>query len=80
MAFGQFEKMILIVNNCVKNVPIRRFFWSVFSYIQTEYGEILSISPYSVQMRKNTDQKKLPIWTLYTQQIPVYTLKDSKIS
>ena len=25
MAFGQFEKMILIVNNCVKNVPIRIF-------------------------------------------------------
>ena len=31
-------------------------FWSVFSHIQTEYEEILRISPYSVQMRENTDQ------------------------
>ena len=41
----------------VKSVPIRSFFWSVFSRIRTEYGEIRSISPYSVQMRENTDQK-----------------------
>ena len=32
-------------------------FWSVFSRIWTEYGEILRISPYSVRMRQNTDQK-----------------------
>ena len=31
-------------------------FWSVFSSIRTEYGEIQSISPHSVQMRENTDQ------------------------
>ena len=28
---------------------------------------ILRISPYSVRMRENTDQKKLRIWTLFTQ-------------
>ena len=33
------------------------YFWSVFSLIWTEYGETGSISPYSVQMRENTDQK-----------------------
>ena len=33
------------------------FFCSVFSNIWTEYGEILRISPYSVQMLENTDQK-----------------------
>ena len=27
------------------------FFWSLFSHIRTEYGEILHISPYSVRMR-----------------------------
>ena len=27
----------------------------------------LSISPYSVRMRENTDQKKLRIWTLFVQ-------------
>ena len=43
------------------------FFWSVFSCIRTVYGEIQSISPYSVRMQENTDQKKLRIWTLFTQ-------------
>ena len=33
------------------------FLWSVFSRIWTEYGAILRISPYSVRMRENTDQK-----------------------
>ena len=31
-------------------------FWSVFSRIRTEYGEILRISPYSVRMWENADQ------------------------
>ena len=31
-------------------------FWSAFSRIRTEYGEILRISPYSVRMRENADQ------------------------
>ena len=33
------------------------FFRSVFSRIRTECGEMRSISPYSVRMRENTDQK-----------------------
>ena len=33
------------------------FFWSVFSRISTKYREILCISPYSLQMRENTDQE-----------------------
>ena len=41
------------------------FFWSVFSRIWTEYEEVRGISPYSVQMRENTGQKKLRIWTLH---------------
>ena len=53
--------------HCVKRVQIRSFFWSVFSRIRTEYGEILRISPYSVWMRGNTDQKKLRILTHFTQ-------------
>ena len=32
-------------------------FWSVFSRIRTEYGEIHCISPYLIWMRENTDQK-----------------------
>ena len=45
----------------------RVFFWSVFSRIRTEYRDFLRISPYLVRMRENTDQKKLHIWTLFTQ-------------
>ena len=36
--------------------PYSELFWSAFSRIRTEYGEILPISPYSVQMRENADQ------------------------
>ena len=43
------------------------FFWSVFSCIRKEYGDLLHKSPYSVQIQENTDQKKLRIWTLFTQ-------------
>ena len=32
--------------HCVKSVQIRGFFWSAFSRIPTEYGEIRSISHY----------------------------------
>ena len=30
-------------NHCVKSVQIRSFFWSVFSCIRTEYGDLLRI-------------------------------------
>ena len=36
-------------------------FWSVFYRSRTEYGEI-SISPYSVRMRENTDQNNSEYW------------------
>ena len=39
-----------------KNSSCLELFWSVFSCSQTEYGEILRISPYLVQMPENTDQ------------------------
>ena len=53
----------IINGHCVKSVQIRSFFWSVFSRIWT----VSRISPCSVRMRENTDQKKLRIWTLFTQ-------------
>ena len=37
--------------------PYLEFFWSVFSRIRIEYGEILRISPYSDQMWEKMDQK-----------------------
>ena len=33
------------------------FFWSVFSRIWTEYGDLQSKSPYSVRMQENADLK-----------------------
>ena len=36
--------------------PYSDLFWSVFSLIQSEYEEILCISPYSVNIRRNADQ------------------------
>ena len=53
--------------HCAKSVQIRSGFWSVFSRIRTEYGEILRISLHSIRMRENMDQKSLRIWTLFKQ-------------
>ena len=35
--------------------PYSELFWSAFSRIRTEYGEILRIFPYSVRMQENTN-------------------------
>ena len=50
--------------HCVKSVQIRNFSGPYFPAfgLNTE-----RFSPYSVRMRVNTDQKKLRIWTLFTQ-------------
>ena len=37
--------------------PYSEFFWSMIYHIRTECGEILHISPYSLWMRENKDQK-----------------------
>ena len=40
-----------------KNCPYLELFWSAFSRIRTELGEVRSIYLYSVQIRENMDQK-----------------------
>ena len=40
-----------------KMCPYSELFWTVFSGIQPENGLIQSISPYSVRMQENPDQK-----------------------
>ena len=50
--FEFFFKIIPLREKC----PYSELFWSVFSRIWTEYGEIRSISLYSVRTRKNTNQ------------------------
>ena len=48
---------IQLDQHCVKSVQIQSYFWSVFSCIRTEYGAMLRISPYSVRIQENKDQK-----------------------
>ena len=56
----QFKKM----NECEYSLeitlrekcPYLELFWSAFSRVWTEYGEILRISTYSIRIRENTDQ------------------------
>ena len=46
----------LFIARLRKKCPYSKLFWSAFSRIQTEYGEIRSVSPYSARMREITDQ------------------------
>ena len=52
------KTQILEQNYCLKSVQIRIFFRTALSHIWTEYGDLKSKSPYSVQIRENTDKKK----------------------
>ena len=42
----------------LEKCPYLELFWSTFSHIRTEYGEVLRIPQYSVRMQKNADQNK----------------------
>ena len=64
---GYDTTIVLGIVHCVKSDQIWSFFWSVFSCIRTRYGDLLGKSPYSVRVQESTDQKKLRIWTLFTQ-------------
>ena len=43
--------------HCVKIVQMRSYFWSVFSCIRIEYGDLLRKSLYSVRIQENMGQK-----------------------
>ena len=53
--------------HCVKIVQIRSFLRSVLSCVKTKHRVLHPKSLYSVWLRENKDQKKLRIWTLFTQ-------------
>ena len=44
-------------NNISQSLFVFGVFWSVFSHIRTEYGDLLRKSPYSVWIQENVDQK-----------------------
>ena len=55
-----YDRGILSKFHCCslrQKCPCLEFFWPAFSRIWTDYGEILCISPYSVRMLENTNQK-----------------------
>ena len=52
LTFVKYE-IITLREKC----PHSQFFWSIFSLIRTEYGEMWNISRYSTQMRRNTDHE-----------------------
>ena len=66
--------------HCVKSVQIRSFFWSIFSCIRTEYGDLRNKSPYSVRIQENTDQKNLRIRTLFMQCLITIQLSKKVVS
>ena len=44
-----------------KKCSYSELFWSAFSRIRTEYGEILRISPYLVRMQENAGKMRIRI-------------------
>ena len=51
---------VLLQTHCIKSAQIRSFFWSVFSCIRTDYGDLLRKSSYSVRIQENMALKKIP--------------------
>ena len=54
-------------DHCVKKCPYSEFFWSAFSFIGTEYGEIRSISSY---MRSETNIVLRILWSALRSALP----------
>ena len=56
--------------------PYSEFFWFVVSPIQTELGEIRSISPYLVRMWENTGQR-ISEYGRFLRSVPLYYLTNT---
>ena len=56
-----------------------QFFWSIFSLIRNEYGEMWNISRYSAQMRRNTDQENSEHGQFWRRVICVSTELNKKV-
>ena len=55
--FNSLKSYILKPYNSLrKNCPYSELFYSAFSPIRTEYGEIRTVCPNSVQIRENAEQ------------------------
>ena len=58
--------------NCVKCVQIRSFFWSVFSRIQTEYGEILRSFFWSVFSPIRTEYGEILVFGHFSRSVQIW--------
>ena len=67
---------ILCPLHCVKSVQIRSFFWSVFSSIWTEYGDIRSISPYSFRNAGKCGTEKIPYLDIFHTMLSITFLRN----
>ena len=56
-------------DHCMGSVQVWSFMWSIFSRIQTEYGNLLSKYPCLLERGWQYRSEKLRIWTLFTQRI-----------
>ena len=65
LCYPYFYLVIMKKIHCLKSVQIRSFFWSVFSFTRTEYGDLRSKYPYSVRIQENTEQKKSPYLDIF---------------
>ena len=55
---ASFDKSMKAVTTTLREkCPYSEFFWSIFSHIWTNYGDLLCISLYSIRMGENADQK-----------------------
>ena len=63
VVFPSWTRFFVKLTSCVAfgSASSASFFESIVP-IEAEYGEILGISPYSVQMRENTDHRNFRIW------------------
>ena len=62
-----FSGLLMKSESLRKKCPYSELLGSVFSRILTEYGEVRSISPYSVQMREITKEYRNRITNLSQQ-------------
>ena len=53
---NRHQIIIKICDHCVKSVPMRSYFWFVFSCTRTKHGDLLCKFLYSVRIQENMDQ------------------------
>ena len=70
----------LLCHPLLEKCPYSQLFWSAFSRIWTEYGEIFRISLYSVQMWENVDQHNSEYGHFLGSDPLIYFLSHEEVS